>query len=173
VATWSDFAAPVNAVRFGEDLVVAELGTGSVIRQSPEGSRTVIAEGLQAPTGLVASGDDLWVSDWATGTVWQIVTDGEPSMTEAASDLANPEGIAIEEDGSLLVVESGSGRLTRILPSGEPVTLADGLPIGIPAPAGAPPAYVLNGVTIGESGSIYLTGDKASVVWKLAEDPAA
>lgn len=173
IASWTDFAAPVNAIRFGEDLVVAELGTGSIIRQSPDGSRSAIAEGLQAPTGLVATDDDLWASDWATGIVWQIVTDGEPSMTEVASGLANPEGIAIEEDGSLLVVESGIGRLTRILPSGETVTLADGLPLGIPAPAGAPPAYVVNGVTVGESGSIYLTGDKASVVWRLVEHPAA
>lgn len=93
-------------------------------------------------------------------------------MTGVATGLANPEGVALEDDGSLLVVEPGIGRLTRILPTGETITLAEGPPLGIPAPAGAPPAYVLNGVTIGEPGSIYLTGDKAGVVWRLVEEPA-
>ena len=169
MASWPDFAVPVNAIRFGEDLVVAELGTGSVVRQTPEGERFTIAEGLMVPSGLAATDDDLWVTDWASGSVWQVVADGDVSMTEVATALANPEGIAVEPDGSLLVVESAIGNLTRILPSGEIVTIVEGLPMGAPAAPGSPPAWAFNGVAIGPSGAIYVTSDTESLVWRIRE----
>jgi sugar lactone lactonase YvrE len=171
VAAWPDFAVPVNAIRFGDDLVVAELGTGSVVRQTPGGVRSTIASGLFVPSGLAATDDDLWVSDWASGIVWRIVTDGAPTMVPVAIGLAHPEGLAVDHDGTLLVVESGAGRLTRVLASGEMVVLADGLPLGVPAAADTPPAYAFNGVAVGPSGAIYLTGDQASVVWRFTEAP--
>jgi DNA-binding beta-propeller fold protein YncE len=150
VASWPDFAVPVNAIRFGADLVVAELGTGSVVRQTPGGVRSTIADGLFVPSGLAATDDDLWVTDWASGFVWRIVTNGTATKVRVATGLANPEGIAVDHDGSLLVVESGAGRLVRILPTGEKVVLADGLDLG-------------------PSGAIYVTGDRASVVWRFEE----
>jgi sugar lactone lactonase YvrE len=171
VAAWPDFAVPVNAIRFGDDLVVAELGTGSVVRQTPGGTRTTVASGLYVPSGLAATDDDLWAADWATGIVWRIVTDGAPSMVPVKTGLANPEGLAVDHDGSLLVVESGAGRLTRILPTGETVVIADGLALGVPAPPDTPPAYAFNGVAVGPSGAIYVTGDRASVVWRFDEVP--
>jgi sugar lactone lactonase YvrE len=171
VASWPDFAVPVNAIRFGADLVVAELGTHSIVRQTPGGIRTTLTEQLYYPSGLAASGDDLWVSDWATGIVWRIVTDGSPSMTPVATGLASPEGIAVEPDGSLLVVEAGAGRLTRIPTSGAPEVLVDGLTLGAPGEPGFPPAWVFNGVTVGPSGAIYVTGDVDSAVWRFTEVP--
>lgn len=171
VAAWPDFATPVNAIRFDGDLVVAELGTGSVVRQTSGGARSTIASGLFVPSGLAASGGDLWVTDWASGIVWQIVADGAPTMIPVAMDLANPEGIAVDRDGTLLVVESGAGRLTRILANGETVVLAAGLDLGAPAAPGTPPAWVHNGVAVGPSGAIYVTGDRGSVVWRFKEVP--
>ncbi|MFO7532323.1 MAG: hypothetical protein R6W93_07645 [Candidatus Limnocylindrales bacterium] len=168
LASWSDFAGPVNAIPFGEDIVVAELGTGSVVRQTPEGERTTLAEGLMVPSGLAATADDLWVTDWASGTVWQIMTDGQTSMTEVVTGLANPEGITVEADGSLLVVESGAGRLLRVLPTGEVQTLSEGLPTGALAPPDLPPAWAFSGVAVCKAGDIYLTSDTDSVVWRLA-----
>jgi len=171
VAGWFDFAVPVNAIRFGDDLVVAELGSGSVVRQTPSGARSPIASGLFVPSGLAATGDDLWVTDWASGIVWQIATDGAPTMTPVAMGLAQPEGLAVDHDGSLLVIESGAGRLTRILPTGGTVVLASGLPLGAAAAADVPPAWAFNGVAVGPSGAIYVTSDVASVVWRFVEVP--
>jgi sugar lactone lactonase YvrE len=171
VASWPDFAAPVNAIAFGDDLVVAELGTGSVVRQTPDGERTTIAEGLMVPSGLAATEDDLWVTDWASGTVWQIVTDGETTMTELATGMVTPEGIAVEDDGSLLVMESGLGRLTRVLPTGATETVVEGLPVGSLAHPDTPPAWAFNDVTVGPSGTIYVTSDEPGVVWRLAAAP--
>jgi len=171
VASWPDFAVPVNAIRFGDDLVVAELGTGSVVRQTPGEVRSTIADGLFVPSGLAATDDDLWVTDWASGIVWQIVTDGTQTMVPVKTGLANPEGIAVDHDGSLLVVESGAGRLIRILPTGATVVLADGLDLGTPGGPGTTPAYAFNGVAVGPSGAIYVTSDETSSVWRFVEVP--
>ena len=171
VQSWADFAVPVNAIRFGEDLIVAELGTGSVVRQALGGARSTAASGLNVPSGLAATGDDLWVADWASGIVWQIVADGAPVMVKVAMGLANPEGLAVDRDGSLLVVESGAGRLTRIMPSGATRVIAKGLPLGAPAAAGTPPAWMFNGVAVGPSGAIYVTTDETNGVWRITTAP--
>jgi glucose/arabinose dehydrogenase len=92
-------------------------------------------------------------------------------MVPVAMGLANPEGLAVDRDGSLLVVESGAGRLTRILPSGATKTIAEGLPLGAPAAAGVPPAWMFNGVAVGPSGAVYVTCDMANGVWRFTEAP--
>jgi len=48
---------------------------------------------------------------------------------------------------------------------------ADGLELGAPAAPGTSPAWVFNGVAVGRSGAIYVTGDLGSVVWRLSEVP--
>lgn len=169
-----DFAVPLNAIRFQGDLVVAELGTNSVVRASAEG-RVTLAEGLGVPAGLAAGDDDLWVSDWATGSVLQIVADGEQleEPIPVATGLAFPEGLALAADGTLLVVENGGGRLARIdTTTGEVSTVAEGLELGAEAVPGYPPTWMFNGVAVGPSGGIYVTGDVGNVLYRL-EWPAA
>lgn len=75
VRVYDDFVVPMNAMRLMGDLVVAELGTGSVSRANEMGSRSTIVTRLAVPIGLTATEDDLWVADWATGILWEIVAD--------------------------------------------------------------------------------------------------
>jgi sugar lactone lactonase YvrE len=175
VATYTDFAGPLNAIRFQGDLVVAELETGGVVRArgANPAERVTLAAGLGVPVGLAATDDDLWVGDWAAGSVLQLVADGRPLARPrvVARRLAAPEGLAIAPDRSLLVVESGAGRLSRIdLKTGQVSTVADGLALGaqgIPGVPGVPPTWSFNGVAVGQSGALYLTGDKANVLYSL------
>ena len=170
-----EFAVPINAVRFQGDLVVAELGSGSVIRQdASSGVRTPIATGLFVPSGLATSGDDLWVADWATGMVWHIVADGEVlnPPVPVASGLLQPEGLVTEYANSLVVVESGAGRVSRIdLSSFAVTTVAEGLALGAPPPTGWPPTWLFSDVDIGERGDIYVTGDIGNVIYRITERP--
>lgn len=160
---------PLNAIAFQDGIAVAELGTGSVVA----GDGTPIATGFVVPAGLAATDDDLWVADWAMGIVFQIVDGGTPiSPIPVASGLALPEGLAVNTDGSLLVVESGAGRLSRIDPStGEVTTVAEGLAIGAPGPPGFPPTWTFNGVSVGPSGNIYVTGDTSNVLYRFKQHP--
>ncbi len=159
------FAVPLNAIGFQGDIAVAELLTGNVTWAS---DRSSIASGFFVPAGLAATEDDLWVSDWGSGTVWQIVTDGVPSMTPVATGLSNPEGLAVDVDGNLLVVESGAGRLSRIdLATGAVSWVAEGLELGALGVPGYPPTWGFNGVAVGSTGHIYVTGDVANVLYRF------
>jgi sugar lactone lactonase YvrE len=175
VAVYGGFGLPLNAIRFGDDLVVAALGPAPVVRQAPGGARTQLGTGfLVVPTGLAATADDLWVADWATGTVKQLVKDGTTLAVPAVvtGGLAQPEGLAVDRDGSLLVVEAGAGRLTRIDPAtGATRTIATGLGLGTAAPPGGPPTWMFNGVAVGPKGDIYVTGDTASVIYRFSPVP--
>ena len=123
------------------------------------------------PTGLAASEDTLWVADWVTGIVWQVGFVGKTPLppVPVAFDLVMPEGLALDQDGSLLVVEAGAGRLSRIdLTTSEVSVVADGLELGAPAiPGSTPPTFQFNGVTVGPSGAIYVTGDMTNVIYRI------
>ena len=175
-----DFAVPINAVRFQDDLIVVELGFEAeacrVTRMSDEG-RVILADsadGLVLPVGLAVTNDDLWVSDWATGMVLQIVADGEllSEPKPVATELSAPEGLAVAPDGSLLVVETGVGRVSSIdLETGKVSTVAEGLELGAQGAEGYPPTWIFNGVAVGSSGVIYVTGDIANVLYRIDPNP--
>ncbi|MCP5010531.1 MAG: hypothetical protein GY942_11165 [Aestuariibacter sp.] len=172
---YGGYATPLNAIRFQGDFIVAELGTSSLIRQDGStGERSVMADGFVVPTGLASVDDDLWMADWASGIVWQIVDNGavlDPPV-EIASGLVLPEGMALDHDNSLLVIESGAGRLSRIDPNtGVVTTIVDGLGLGLPAPANWPLTWLFNDVAVGEQGDIYVTGDVDNVIYRIRVRP--
>jgi DNA-binding beta-propeller fold protein YncE len=166
-----DFFGPMNAIRFQGDLIVSELGTGSVLRSAGPGDRQVLAT-LGLPIGLAATDDDLFVADWAIGAVFQLVQDGAPVMIPLAFGLSTPEGLAVLPDGSLLVVESGAGRVSRIDPATGTVTpYVENLELGGMHLTGIPPFWIFNGIAVGASGAVYVTGDSANVLYRIEQRP--
>jgi sugar lactone lactonase YvrE len=170
--THRGFSEPLNAIRFQGDLVVAERGTKSIVRQSTSdpGQRTVLAEGIEVPVGLAAAGDDLWASDWATGRLLQVVKDGVvlPEPLVVADGLVCPEGVAVDLDGSLLVVESEIGKVSRIEPStGAVTTVVAGLPRCLQADH---PTWIFNGVAVGPSGAVFVTSDSENQLLRIEPD---
>jgi len=162
---------PLNAIRFQDHLVVADLLLGGVVWASDHGMILPMDdENVFVPAGLATDGEVLWVADWATGMVWQIGFDGKDPLAPepVASGLANPEGLAVDVDGSLLVVEAGAGRLSRVDPAtGQVTVVAEGLELGFPGLAGFPPTWGFNGVAVGPSGAIYITGDVTNVLYRI------
>jgi hypothetical protein len=66
--------------------------------------------------------------------------------------LHSPEGLAVDYDGSLLVVESGIGCLSRInISTGQVTSVANGLELGAVASPGMPSTWAFNGVAVGPS----------------------
>jgi hypothetical protein len=159
---------PLNAIRFQDDLAVADLGLGGVVWATTH--QLILGQPNVYVAAGLASGNRLWVADWATGIVWQVDFNGKTPLpaVPVASGLANPEGLALDLDGSLLVVEAGGGRLSRIdLTTGEVTTVAEGLELGAPGVAGMPPTWIFNGVAVGPSGAIYITGDVSDVLYRI------
>ena len=163
---------PIYAIRFGDDLVVSELETQSVVSISPEGQRSTLVDGIAVPSGLATSGGDLWAADWSEGRILKLISDGkvlaEPAVL--ATGLSKPEGITVAPDGSLLVVESGAGRLVSInTTSGETTVLAQDLKMGLETtPGGAPTSY-FSTVAIGSDGTVYVSCDKGREVVRLKD----
>jgi sugar lactone lactonase YvrE len=162
-----DFNLPINTVAFGNDLAVAELATGNVVRAS---DRAVLISGLELPAGMAADGDNLWVGDWDTGTIYKAVEDGvilDPP-TVVAAGLKQPEGMTVDDDGCLLVVETGEKRLIRIEQDGWIETIADDLAVGLPASPGVIPFnFALSGVAVSKNGQIYVAGDIDNVIYRI------
>ncbi|MCC6167491.1 MAG: SMP-30/gluconolactonase/LRE family protein [Caldilineaceae bacterium] len=169
LAAYPDFAAPTNAVEFQGDLIVAELGTGSVVRMAGDdpAKRTVLASGLSLPMGLAATEQALWVGDQATGALWQLIAEGEmlAEPVAIATGLAAPSGMAVTAEGQLLVLETGTGQLLSLDPAtGTRTTLAEHVSVA-EATTNLPPA--LQGVAVGPSGAIYVAGSGANQLLRI------
>lgn len=167
-AAYPDPAWPINAIRFQGDLVVTELFTGKVMRWTSGGPETLAQ--LYGPVGLATNGNDLWAADYSLGMVFRI---GSPSPV--AMNLDGPEGLAYyPPDGSLLVVESNAGRLSKIDPAtGAKTIVAEGLQLGNHWLTGLSPTSdaMIDGVAVGPSGTIYVTGNKANVLYRIQIHP--
>ncbi len=165
--------APVDAVRFKDDIVVSDIGLGGVVWAS-DNSMILPIDNINvfAPGGLATDGETLWVADWGTGIIWQISFEGNtPTPVPVVFELSFPEGLVYEEDGSLLVVETGASRLSRIdLSTGAVTTIVDGLELSGPALEGYPPTWFFDGVDIGPSGDIYVSGAGANVIYRVSQN---
>jgi sugar lactone lactonase YvrE len=117
----------------------------------------------------------LWAGDWATGKIWQLVKNGKTLKVPrlVADGLKFPEGMAVTPDEkSLIVVETGAGRLSRIkLSEGSVTPILSGLEVGFQGPATMPPTYVFNGVSVSPSGSIYVGADKTGFLYRIDTHP--
>jgi hypothetical protein len=129
-----------------------------------------ITDQIVVPLGLVARDDDLWVGDWYTGVVWQLIADGQElaDPIPAATGLSGPEGMAFDLDGSLLVVEGTAGRVSRIrLESGAVTPVVSGLELSATGAGMLPPFVGINGIALGSSGALYVSGDLGVKVYRL------
>lgn len=160
---------PIDAVRVKGEVVVSDLGLGGVVMAD---DYTLIAP-LNEASGLATDGVILWAADWLTGEIWQIDFNGITPQTPVlvASGLSNPEGLAFEKEGSLVVVETGTSTLSRIDLSKNPgsnvTTIAENLELSAPG-LGAPNTWWFDGVAVGPSGDIYVAGGGANVIYRVS-----
>ena len=169
-------AIPIDAIRFKNDIAVSDLGLGGVVWASNKTKILPIDNAsVFAPSGLATDGETLWVADWGTGIVWQIAFNGNTpgAPVPLATGLINPEGLAWDKKGGLLVVETGASRLSRIdLATGAVTKIADDLKLSGPAigqEAALPPTYLFDGVAVGQNGDIYVSGGGKNVIYRITK----
>ncbi len=157
---------PIDAVQIGEDIIVSDFGLGGVVNAS-QGNAMI--KDLNAASGLATDGETLWAADQASGEIWQIDLSDPSSAIVVASELQGPEGLALDNEGRLLVVEATASVLSRIdLITGNITTLAEGLDLYGPG-LGSPPTWGFDGVAVGPSGDIYVSGAGATVIYKVKD----
>ncbi|MET0402194.1 MAG: gluconolaconase [Cystobacter sp.] len=158
-------------------LLVAEAATGRLVRMeaSESAGTTVLSEGLEGPVGLVADPETeepgVYVTEVRSGRVTRVrLSDG--ARRTVAEGLQAPEGIARHPDGGLIVAEVGRKQLVRIDPkTGRTTVIAKDLRIGLPESDGLPPGYIPTGVAVGGSGTIYMSSDVESALYRFVPVP--
>ncbi|MBS0221401.1 MAG: hypothetical protein JSR91_11745 [Proteobacteria bacterium] len=174
VATFGDFAQPVDAIE-GNDgtLYVAELGSGNLVKVSPDGkTRSTFAKDLRAPVAMAQGQNNVvYITEISAGAVTQIdLASGARKVV--ADGLSAPEGIDVGPDNKLYVAEVGQKRIVAIDPaSGAKTVIASNLDIGLPTYPGGPPALVPTGVAVAKSGAIYVSSDVRNALYKLTPPP--
>ena len=148
---------------------------GAVMLVDPaNGNSLPLALGLLTPSGLAY--DDatkkVYVSESATGRVYALSVNIPLLRTTVASGLVNPEGLALDGAGGLLVVEGSAGRLSRVnLATKQKSVVATGLPTRLVGP-GIPPQLPMFDIPASvvrrASGEIVITGTGDGSVIRLA-----
>jgi sugar lactone lactonase YvrE len=153
------------AIGPGNNIVFAELGTGSV-HALRSGNVELLASGLSDPVGVAFGSDGVpLVAESGAGRVVRLA-----GSTETVVDgLQRPQGIHVA-DGQLYIVDAGAKEVIVVdLASGERHTIASGLPVGPPPgvnpkplkgmPPFSGPQGPFAGITSGPDGSLYVSAD--------------
>ena len=162
--------APVDAIPMEDgSLLVIEIATGTLSRLSGADfkQKALVADGLAGPVQMVLGRDGAVYVTEAAGKLTRINL-GDGSKTTVAADLALPEGLAQTPWGSFIVAETAARRLTEIDPAqGSRRSVAENLPIGLPAGPGMPPPYVPTGVAVSADGDIYFSADRNNAIYRV------
>ncbi len=172
--SYRDFQAPLNAVSLDGDIIVAELGAHRVVRRKPGTmDKDVLMAGIPVPTGLAATNGRLFVADWLTGNIYQLMAGGQALETPhlVMGGLKQPEGMALDNQGRLLVMEVGEQRLLRIDPANPRIeVLKSGLAVGVRAVPGYPPTWLLSSVAVDDCGRITVTQDLGNSLLRIVPE---
>ena len=170
VETIHGLKAPFDAIPMPDGSVIyAEIATGSITRASgPKfAQKSVLASGLNGPVQMIVGQDGALYVTEAAGRLLRIPLDASSPLRAVAEGLALPEGVAQTPWGSFVVAESAARRLVEIAPDGSRRTVAENLPIGVPAGPGLPPPYVVTGVAVGGDGTIYMAADRNNAIYRI------
>lgn len=169
VATLHGLKAPFDALPMPDgSLLYTEIAAGTVTHATGADfeSRRVVAEGLAGPVQLLLALDGALYVTEAAGRLTRIdLATGR--KTDVASGLALPEGVAQTPWGSFVVAEAAAGRLTEIDADGRRRTVAERLPVGLPAGPGLPPPYAPTGVAVGPDGTVYVSADGNGAIYRI------
>jgi len=147
-------------------VVVAEAGSGKLLRVDAAGQVSMVAAGFSQPCEVVAANDGtLFVSELGKGRVVKVDKGG--AVSSVVDGLDKPKGIAVRQD-ALLVLDRGAKELRAVnLSSGQQHVLATHLPVGDPAGVSRGPMDFSGGLAVSSDGTVYIAGDGEGSVLML------
>jgi glucose/arabinose dehydrogenase len=79
--------------------------------------------------------------------------------------------VAVGPDGRIYLVEDGARRVLSFDADGTGRTVvAENLPLGLPAPAGVPSAFVTSGIAVDSRGVVYVSSDLEDAIYRLVPE---
>ena len=166
--------APYGLVFLADDsLLVADYKGGQVLQLAPGKTRdkTVIVADLAGPVGLVyrARDDTLFISEFDAGRVIAIDRASGERRT-VVDNLAQPEGLALDNDGRLLITETGRNRVWAVAADGTATVIATGIPMGLAGGDDLPAPFLPSSLAVDQANRIYVTSDVENAVYRLTAD---
>ncbi|MCI9505144.1 MAG: leucine-rich repeat protein [Oscillospiraceae bacterium] len=154
------------------NLYVADTGSGTVRRVSPQGGASTVAKGLSDPTGLCWKDGALYIAETGRNRILQLKdgkitvlagsgSDGSAGGRAAQASFSAPQGVAVGEDGSVYVADTGNGAV-RMIKSGTVSTLAVRDPAQLSGDMISPVGLLLQG------GSLYVCDPFVRKIFVLA-----
>jgi streptogramin lyase len=188
-----NFARPFGLTRFGETLYVQtdandaglkDSTTGTIWRvDNLTGGATVVARNLGRPRGIVALSDGrivlsdlvkntISILDPATGNVTPLAgSTGEAGFVNANGTNARfsrPYGVALLNDGSILVADQNNNAIRRVTMSGDVTTFAGTGAVGVQnGPAGTATFNHPSDVTVAGT-TVYVADHDNHVIRKIS-----
>ena len=127
---------PGGVLVFEGDYIVVEFATGSLLRISPDGQTTTIANGLGLPVGIAQQGNEFIVVDIGTpddniigdARLLRVTLDGDVSVitSNETENLGAPAGVFVDGDNFWLT-DFNLGRLLFVSSTGEVTEIATNL----------------------------------------------
>lgn len=140
----AEFSFPTGiAAGDNGEVYIADTGNGAIRRLDPNGNVTTVFTGLSDPTGLCWFNGALYVAETGGHCISKIQNGvrtvligavGEDGYTDGyvkAARLRDPQGIAVGEDGTIYVSDTGN-HAVRCLLGDQVSTLAYGENVGMP-----------------------------------------
>lgn len=106
---------------FGPDglLYQSSFGTNNVFTIDPEGEVALLTDEVRGPTGIVVTDDGRVFVDACRGNqVYEVFPDGSATVVARGVGMDCPNGLTIDPEGNLYVVNFSNGFMQRITPDG-------------------------------------------------------
>ena len=128
------FTYPTGLAADGDGaLYVSDTHQGAIRKITPDGNVTTFASGLSDPMGLCWSGGVLYVAETGAnrivkienGKISLVAGSGQEGLADGPASqaaFAFPQGVAVSQDGTVYVADTGNGAVRRVQ-NGEIVTV--------------------------------------------------
>lgn len=121
VSVFVENAKRPNGLVFGADgkLYCCEMGAKQIVRFSEDGTKEVVVDGVDSNDIVILPNGQGFFTDPANKQVWGFNSKGEKKVVDTG--IANPNGLVVSPDQSLLTVADSVGRMTwsfQIQPDG-------------------------------------------------------
>ncbi|MCF8112176.1 MAG: SMP-30/gluconolactonase/LRE family protein [Desulfobacteraceae bacterium] len=142
----------------GDRLFVAEFGAGRVTAVSlTDGSKSVLAEGLEGPLAMTVMDGTLYVAESKIGRISSVNPATGEKKVLLSSLVGKPGAIGKDGSGNLLVLDGAAGKLIRVNPQTLAVsTVAGNLPVMYSSVGSYPPVEFPLPMDVSKDGDIYL-----------------
>ena len=118
----SDLFTSLTGNTFGPDgkLYQSSFGSNNVVTVDPDGTVELLTDEVRGPTGIVVTDEGrVFVDSCRRNQVFEVFGDGTVEVFAGGVGMNCPNGLTIDDDGNLYVVNFSSGFMQRITPTGE------------------------------------------------------